>query len=115
MKQLRFPTGVGDGTAVVPGGQILAITCVPGEGAADPPAPTGCWVRIANNGPIWVPFGYPLDLQAKDLGSCCGDGTCDRWPGDVQVRIDFGTIAAPSGEAEGDPPASWLVIYNGPG
>lgn len=114
MKRIRLCSGRGNGTATIPGGQILCITMVPGpEVERDPPTGTGGWIRIATNAPIWVPYGYPIDLQAADLGNCCGEYVCDRWPGEVQIEIVFGQNAAPSNEDAGDEPAAWCVIYNG--
>lgn len=115
MKRLRFLTGKGNGKTTVPDGQILAVSMVPG--LTDPAA--GSYLAIGTNGPIFVPPGTTIDLQAADLGNCCGDGTCDRFPGDVQIVIVFGQEALgaidgePDPEVVGDPPASWLVIYNG--
>jgi hypothetical protein len=109
MKRLRFLSGEGNGTATVPDGQVISITMVPGLAA---PA-LGSWVRIAQSKSIFVPPGITLDLQADDLGNCCGDDTCDRWPGDVQIVIEFGQAADPASPPASDPPASWLVIYNG--
>lgn len=112
MKRLRFLSGVGNGSAIVPNGQILAVTMVPGEDL-------GSYVRINQSGPIFVPPGVTLDLQAEDLGNCCGDGECDRWPGEVQIEIVFGQHADPRWPWDpetippSDAPASWLVVYNG--
>lgn len=114
MKRLRFPTGTGNGTVTVPNGQILAITMVPGKGAAGLGFISGSWVRIATNAPIWVPEISVLDLQAADLGLCCGDVECDRWPGEVQIEIIFGQNAKPQPSSyAGIAPESWLVVYNG--
>lgn len=110
MKRLRFQSGIGNGEAVIPGGQILSISMVPGTATS-----TGSWIAIGNAGPIWVPYTKVLDLGAKELGECCGQEPCDQWPGDQQIRVVFGEDAAPSGAAsDGDPPLSWLVVYNGP-
>jgi len=103
MKRMRFLSGRGNGTAIVPGGQILAIGMVPGV--------AGSYCQIDEATPIFTPGDIVLDLQGAELGLCCGDRECDRWPGEVQVQIIFGQNV--SGSDEGDQPVSWLVIYNG--
>jgi len=119
MKLLRFLsgeriTGTGNGVAIIPGGQVLDISMVPGA--------NGSWVQIDESRPIWVPGGSAFEVGAAELGNCCGAERCDQWPGEVQVRIVFGQGVSPlplgvGGEVpipiEGDVPESWFVIYRG--
>lgn len=107
MKKLRFLTGRGDGRATVPNGQLLSVSMVPGT-------TTGSYLQINESAPIWVPVGTTIDLTADELGLCCGEDECNRYPGDVQIVIVFGTIVQISPRAlTGDEPLSWLVVYNG--
>lgn len=108
MKLIRYLTGVGNGTAVVPSGQILTISMVPGT--------NGSWVQINNGKPIWVPSSATFSLEALDIGLEPGETLeCDQYPGDQSITIVFGQEVEGLNprDTEGDEPLTWLVVYNG--
>lgn len=113
MKLIRYQTGTGNGAAVVPGGQVQLVTMVPGDAEFG-----GSWMQVNEGKRIWVPGDTTLTLDADTFAACCGPiDPCDQYPGDHSVRIIFGTDPDDelSGDevADGDPPESWLVFYNG--
>lgn len=112
MKRLRFPTGTGNGAVTVTG-QVQLVTMVPGDAEFG-----GSWMQINEAARIWVPGDTTLTLDADTFAFCCGViDPCDQYPGHQQIRIIFGLdIDNIDGEdivADGDPPESWLVVYNG--
>lgn len=109
MKRLRFEGGTGNATVIVPGGQLLLVRIVP-PCTSDPDNPVFTWLQI--NESKAFPVYDTLVLRAADLGNCCGDAACDRFPGDVQIAINFGLNVSPEPET-GVGPEEWLVIYNG--
>lgn len=133
MKRLRFLSDFGNGSAIIPGGQILLIWMVPG--LASEAQAGGSWLQIAESRPIWVPPSVSfsgITLRAEDLGLSdrsepitdpCDDPHCDQWPGTTQVEIIFGqnvqrpprliTVDGTPVPDIGTAPQSWLVIYNG--
>jgi len=110
MKRLRFLSGEGNGSAIIPdGSQALDISMVPGT--------NGSWVQIAESKPIWVPPESTFEIGALELGAwVCGPvSVCDMWPGEVQVAIVFGqdVDGLQARDILGDEPLSWFVIYTG--
>lgn len=110
MKRIRYLSGVGDGQPTIPDGQILFLSVVAGT-------TNGTWLRINESGPIFIPPEYTLGLDALTFGFCCGEPSCDRYPGERGITMVIGTEAAPPDGGrepiESDPPLSWLVVYNG--
>lgn len=105
MKRLRFPSGAGNGSVIIPSGQILTVSMVPH-------ATLGSYLVIAGSNPIFVPASAQLALDAHAFGYCCSVDTCDMYPGNVQIELLFNDVGDGSVPAAGEP-QSWLVVYNG--
>lgn len=105
IKRLRFLSGEGNGSATIPGGQVLSVSVVPD-------AAVGSWVVLNESKPIFVPPNSTLSLTAKELGQ--EDGNALQWPGDGQILIQFDSGDNLNGKVPLlGPPISWLVIYTG--
>jgi hypothetical protein len=104
MLKWNHDSGIGAFSLQIPGGQLLNISMVPDEAA-------GSWLRIGNAEPIFVPAGTTFDLGAEELANCCGSQTCDQWPGEYPLIIEFGSADADG--LDGAPPQAWFAAWRG--
>jgi hypothetical protein len=113
MLSWHHESGIGHRIVQIPGGQLLDITMVPD-------AAVGSWLRIGNAQPTYVPAGSTFELGAAELANCCGQQTCDMWPGEFPLMLEFGAPPNPNANEDpliavpdGAPPQSWFVAWRG--
>lgn len=123
MKRIRYEAGglTGFGTqyrtgnekiTIPAGSQITLIRVIPGYDPDDPNQ--GTWFSINNGGPIFLTSSLCLDGHVFDYCCECDIDDCNRYPGNVQIEMRVGPVAAPKGAQEeqlGLPAQEWQVWY----